>query len=107
MGPCEQSPLWIDQVNNLTPIIKWPIQAVSPACNVLKSDWLKNITFNQVNFLPPPPPPPPLNWFRGEIVHLVQIMCDWFIFNIWLYLKSMCLFISKFSIVFKCIVIIN
>ena len=34
--PSEQSP----------PKIKRQIQAVKPACTVLKSDWLKNITFN-------------------------------------------------------------
>ena len=42
-GPCEQSPSSTDQVNNPPPPpppkkIRWQIQAVRPACTMLKSD---------------------------------------------------------------------
>ena len=40
------------------------MQAVRPACTMLKPDWLKDITFNQKTM-------PLLDQFIGEIVHLV------------------------------------
>ena len=49
----------------ISPEIKWQIQEVRPAYCMLKSDWLKSITFNQVNNLLP--------YLREKIVHLVQM----------------------------------